>query len=685
MPIPPFSLPLFFGILVRMFSHTLARLRRVQWEKVSQGALLILLALVILWRGGRTLEMTLLLSFVACAIVLFKGNRNSETERMVPSAIWWIVMFSVLWTAVSYMLTSTMNYGFDEVAQTLSLALLFFWIMRCPDEAKIRMSILHVLVVTVLLSCLIGVLIYASGPLNRFVGTFLDVRAPWKNAWPNACAELLLLAWPVALLLSHPVREQGRGVVDTSWKIAKRTTPAGVMVGCLLLTFSRAAFLVFLVQGMLLLLWAVKCSMAWKRVAAVVVGTLMIGLIIFGLSNHLRSRAHAVQSLSERTLFLTPEGTGSITERRAFWSQSFVLALERPFFGWGPGSFRFAQTSLMDDVLATSDHSHNVFLKAAMERGWPVALLLFALMCIVLLPFFKAITPACRRFASCPLQRVFSHIPRREFTGAQVLLFTAFTGVFVHNLVDFNLHFIAVSLPTVLILGMLIQPASGKSNKKFVHISEFALAVILLAAVLHESFFAVTSTLARRADAQNKMTQSLWWYRWSAGEWYTRDLPLNLARLQLRSGSPQVALGTISRYTEVTNSIDARGWILQAEIAGQLKDTALAKRSYEQAFALGRYTDLRILHGLLPLLSLESTTVLEDRKEEFTGVMKHFYNAILHNSHYVALTPNVEEFMSVAEIMATIYPSEAPRYQVMAASVDRQAKTERLRQAQLLP
>jgi len=668
-----------------MFSHTFARLRRIPWERVSQAALLILLALVILWRGGRTLESTLLLAFVVCAMVLLRSRYTRETERTVPPAIWWMVMLFVLWTAVSYVLTSTMNYGFDEVAQTMSLALLFFWIIRCPEGAKMRTSFLKVLVVTVLLACLIGVLIYAMGPLNRFVGTFLDVRAPWKNAWPNAWAELLLLAWPVALLLSRPLHEQGRGNIQTFWKIAKRTTPAGVMVGCLLLTFSRAALLVFLGQGVILLLWAFKRHISLKRVAAVVVGTLMIGIILFGLSNHLRSRTHAVQSLSERTLFLTPEGTDSITERTAFWKQAVILSLSRPLFGWGPGSFRFAQTSLMNDVFATSDHPHDVFLKAAAERGWPAALLLFVLMCIVLLPFFKAITPACRRLASCPLQRVFSHIPRREVTGAQVLLFTALAGVLAHNLVDFNLHFIAVSLPTVFIFGMLVESGGVRSNKKFVHISEFALAIILLAAVLHESYFAVTSTLARRADAQNKVALAAMWYRWSAGEWYTRDLPLNLARLQLRSGSPQVALGTISRYTEVTNSIDARGWILRAEIAGQLKDTALAKRSYEQAFALGRFTDLRILHGLLPLLSLESTTVLEDRKEEFTVVMKYFYNAILHNSHYVALTPNVEEFMSVAEIMATLYPSEAPRYQVMAASVDRQAKTERLRQAQLLP
>ncbi|MDO8469211.1 MAG: O-antigen ligase family protein [Candidatus Peribacter sp.] len=667
-----------------MFSQTLARLRRVPWERVSQVALLLLLAWAILWRGGRTLETTLLLGFVACAVVLLQSQRSRAAERAVSPVVWWLTIAFVAWTALSYVFTTTMNYGFDEVAQTASLALLFLWMARLPEEAKVRTSVLRVLSVTVLLACLIGVLVYAMGPLNRFVGTFLDVRAPWKNAWPNAWAELLLLAWPVALLLSRPDAEQGRGAIQTFWKIVKRTTPAGVMVGCLLLSFSRAAFLAFLGQGLILLLWSYRRRFSWKRGAAVAVGSLAIALIIFGLSNHLRSRAHAVQSLSERTFFLAPEGASSVSERRAFWRQALVLAMQRPVFGWGPGSFRFAETPLMQDVLATSDHPHNVFLKAAAERGLPAALLLLVLAAVLVLPLLKGLVPSWRcPLKGCPVWCVFSRIPRRELSSGQVLLLTALLGVLAHNLVDFNLHYIAVSLPSVLILGMLVPTHFGRTNKKFVHISEFVLTVILLAALLHEGFFAITSTLARRADARGKTAQALTWYRWSAGEWYSRDLPLALARLQIRAGAPDAALREMRRYTEVTNPVDARGWMVQAEIATTLKETQLATQSYQRAFALGRYTDLRILHGLLPLLALQSTTELPDRKEEFSLVMKRFYDAILKNSHYVALTPNVEAFVGMAESMAQLYPAEAPRYQVMAAGVARQAKTERLRQAQL--
>ncbi len=594
------------------------------------------------------------------------------------SVLWWLTVLFVLWTAVSYVLTRTMNYGFDEVAQTAALALLFLWMARHPEGAKMHTSILRVLVVTVLVASLIGVLVYALGPLSRFVGTFLDIRAPWKHAWPNAWAELLLLSWPIALLLARPQDEQGSGELSTLWKIARRSLPAGVMVGCLLLSFSRAAFLVFLGQSIVLLLWSLQRRVAWRRAAMIALSVLAIGLIFFGLSNHLRSRSHPVQSLSEKALFLAPEGSSSVSERRTFWTQAFRLANEHPLFGSGPGSFRFVQTPLMRAPLATSDHAHNLFLKLAAERGWMAAALAFTLLCIVLLPLLKGLLPAMRcPLQGCPFSCVLARIPRYELTLKRALLLTAVLGVLAHNLVDFNLHFIAISLPTVLILAMLPHAGGSKLNKKFVHIAGCALAVVLLFATVHESFYAATSTLARRADAQGKSQQALRWYRWSTGEWYSRDRSLALARLQMKMEARAEALATIRRYTQELNPADVRGWHLQAEIALAGQDTALAMTSLRQAYDLGRYADLRILQGLLPLLALQSNTELAERKAEFSEVLQKYYDAILRNSHYIALSPNVEAFVDVAELMAVLYPSEAPRYQVMAAGVDRQARTER--------
>lgn len=681
----PFSGRARFGILLGMLSQISARLKRVDGERTSQMLLLGTLALAVLWRGGRTFETTLLLGAVAGVVLLLHPRRGSE--RPVASLVWWLVIAFVAWTAVSYLFTTTMNYGFDAVVQTTALAFLFLWMARVPAEARIRTCVLKVLTVSVLLGCLVGVLLYTMGPVDRFVGTFFDLRAPWKNAWPNAWAELLLLTWPVALLLAQPDRAtEGARSLSLFRKVLQRSTPTGVMVGCLLLTFSRAALLAFLAQGILLLLWTIGRRIPAKRLAAVAAGTLLIALILFGLSNHLRSRSQAVQSLTERALFQSSEGTSSVTERRSFWKQAVLLSLQRPLTGWGPGSFRFAQTPLMEDVLATSDHAHNVFLNVLAERGWPAALLLLVLAVILFGPLLRGLLPPCApSWDRCPFAACCRRIPRPELNRSTALLSVALLGVLAHNLIDFNLHFIAISLPATLILAMLATPGRREPNGRVIRFAESALTFVLLAAVLREGFFFVPATLARFAQAQGNTARAILLYRFAEGEWYGRDNTLALVRLENATGALDAAREDIGRYTSVLNPVDARGWKLQGQVALAAKEGALADQSFAQAYALGRFTDLSILREWLPLLSLKSSSDYLDRKGEFTALLDRYYDAIVDNRHFIALTENVEAFVAVADIMGGLDPSAAPRLNVLAAGVDRQARAARLRQAQLQP
>lgn len=657
--------------------------------------LLILLAFAILWRGGRTLDTALLLGIATVCVVLARWGRRAE-DRPVSSWIWWIVMAGVLWTGVSYVLTSAMNYGFDEVLETAALALLFLWMARQPEGAKIRVSVLKVLIVTVLLASLIGVLVYSLGPLNRFVGTFLDIRAPWKFAWPNAWAELCLLAWPVALLLAHPStalgagpqRERGQGVANAFWRIARRSTPVGVILGTLLLTFSRAAIIVILGQIVILLLWVIPRRAVWKRAALSAASTLMIGLLVFALSNHLRSRSRPVESLAAKALFLSQEGTSSLTERRAFWRQAVALVSERPLTGFGPGSFRFVQTKMMDAPLATSDHPHSVFLKLACERGVPAVFLFLALLLVVLLPFLKGLLPAgssglCR----CPILRPLSTVPRAEMTIERVLLLTAVFGVLAHNLVDYNLQFVSISLPFVLILGMLAPKTDGLlSNKKFIRIIELVVVVAMIGAIAHEGYYAVTSTLARRREARGDAVAALKWARWSQGEWYSRDLPLERSRLALKVGAKEEAIRSARQYVASINSEDARGWKLLGETALAAREQTPALGALERAYVLGRMTDLGITQLLVEtLLKRGGPAALAPRKAEIDLLLRQYYDAILRNAHYIALSENSEEFLALSSLLIESFPADEPRYQVMAAGVARQAKAERLRAAELAP
>lgn len=656
-----------FGILHGMFSNAYAH-SKFSWHRLSQGALLLLIAIAILWRGGRTLEVTFLLGLVA-VLLLLTERRSAEERRGVP--LWATLgVFAFLGlTILAYLATRTMNYGFDEVVQTVALGLLFLWMARQPAEGRMRSSILQVFVVAVLLACLIGVFVYAGGPLTRFVGTFLDLREPWKKAWPNAWAELLLLAWPIALLLSRPHRAEADGFWKMLRAMLNRCAPAGILLACLVLSFSRAAMIALVGQGVLLVIMAMRARVSRRRVLAVALSALTVAVLFYGLVTLLRTRNQPVQSLTERALFRSEEGTATVKERVMFWRHAWALALQRPLLGWGPGSFRFVQTPLMEDVLATSEHPHNVVLKAAAERGWPAALLLLALLLALVLPFLRSLLPQTQ-----PL------------TFSSALLLTAVLGVLAHTLVDYNLHFTAVSLPFALVAGMLASRERDQPNKKLVHVITLIFAFGLLLAIAHEGIFATTAQLGRRAERLGKTASALRWYRVSRVEWYSRDLPLIHARLQMGTEDRDGAGESLIRYTTVTNPADARGWILRAELEAERGDTVGAAESLRMAWDLGRWTDLGILLRLVDLLQAQGDrSALVARKEEYDTVLRRYYDAIMLNAHFVGLSRNVEEFLQVADALSRLFPSDEPVYQVMAAGVARQSEVDRERLQRLRP
>ncbi|MDD4628130.1 MAG: O-antigen ligase family protein [Candidatus Peribacteraceae bacterium] len=649
-------------------------LRSCSWQKVAVGLLLLLLAVSVFWKGGKTLETTWLLVGVAWLLVAVRYFKGPEKEeRGVPLVLWGLVILFVFWTIDSFFLSSVGNYGLDEVFRTVSLSLLFFWTVRQPPDSRVRLSILKVLAASALLACAVGIVIYVVQPLNRFVGTFFDPRFH-TDFWPNAWAEFVLLTWPVVLLLTYRAPEAGRSLSRKYLKMLIRSAPTGLLLGCLLLSFSRAAGIAFLGQVFLLALWVRRNGISRKRVAALSVSTLMVALMMFGVINELRSRSFPVQSVSEKVLFRADEGASSITERRDFWKQALSFANERPLFGWGPASFRFVQPRVARDVLATSDHAHNVFLKVAMDSGWPAAILLAAILLWILYPYFAVLLPRGRNRVT---------VEGKGVTNGQFLLFTGAIGVIAHNLVDYNLQFVAIILPLVLLLGVLCEtekPAVGYGkNKKIVHVFEFVLATLLLCAALREGYYVVTSSLGRRAQARGEAATALKWYVRSEGEWYARDLILSEGQILLQNKRYSEAKGAAERFLKV-NRQDERGWKLLAEAQTGLKDYSGALFAYERAYAQGRMVDLAVVRGFLQMtVRVSGKRAVVPRRAEYDWLLKQYFEAFERNAHFILLSRNVGEFVQMMDVMSDLYPDNEPKYQVMAAGVARQAKLEQER------
>lgn len=643
---------------------------RLRDALTSHGAEWILLALVmlsVLWKGGKTLEMTWLLALVACVLVCTDVWRKRNEKTVVPALPWITGMLFLGWTVASFILSTTQNYGLDEVLRDTSLFLIFLWSVRkslsSGGEAWERRAVTAI-VTAALIACVVGVAVYTLQPVNRFVGTFTDPRFA-SDYWPNAWAEFLLLALPLA-------------VVWTKGKsIAMRIIIPGIVLGCLFLSYSRGAFLCAVGEVLLLICitsirwWrSAQRSIDWKTMLALIGGIGLTAIVTFSTVNYARLQFHPVESIAAKATFTASEGTSSISERQQFWDAAWQLSWERPLFGWGPYSFRFIQPRLQEQVFATSDHPHNVFLKLAMERGWPAAILFSLLLLLILVP------------AGVYVLMDRTHTQR---TTLRIALCIGVLGVLVHNQIDYNLQFVGMALPFWIALGCLgvMDKSKLRIPQSIARIPEILVSVLLLIVLVLEGRMLVLSSLGRHAEAAGNTEAALQWYDKAQSQIFSRDMELSAASLEINTanGSDEglaradVWLALAARK----NVEDARLWKLQGDV--QLADGKLADalHLYDRALALGRYNYLGSTTAVVRVLQwMGDGIALRERREEFMETYARFGEAIMMNAHFIALSDTPEQFAELSGLLQAQYPQDAE----LIAAAERMvlAKTQSLRE-----
>jgi O-antigen ligase len=639
------------------FLRTVTRAQWIEWSVLS------LLVLSVLWRGGKSVDTTWILTGVAGCAILF-SPRSAKTERGIPLHLWLAVLLFIFWTVASYMQSTTANYGLDEVLRTTSLSVLFLWAVR-NMQTSVSQKLVRVLSITALLAGAIGVFIYIFQPVNRFVGTFFDYRFH-TDYWPNAWATFLLLAWPIVYAWVFSQYVSARRIQYGN--LFLRIGVLSFILCCLLLSFSRGGLVAF---GGQLLLWAgilysqQHHSEIWKKIIGATVLCFAMSLLMFAGVNSLRGNIHDVLSVEQKITFSADEGSSSIFERSIFWKQSFSLANQKPFFGWGPYSFRFVQPHVQRGILATSDHPHNLFLKYAMERGWIAAFLFLYIALSVLIGAL------------------------RNNTLLSTASFVAVSGALSHSLIDYNLQFVGNALVLWLLLAFLARSTSRESVRTVSPVLsrsvEGIIAVLLLLVASVEGGYLVTSSIGRHAETSGDTRVALRWYERSNRELFSRDLELSRSHILLENGQYIAAELALNRYV-ARNAEDARVWKNLAVIAQSKNDYSTARMHYEKAYVFGKYNDIGITLGLVQsLLSDENEEEIVRRKAEFDELINMYASAIVVNAHFIALSPNIEAFVELCELFADLFPDEAPVYYVLAAKADDHAREEREKMSARLP
>ena len=652
---------------------------RIAPQTVCIWSVFVLLVLSVLWKGGKSLESTWLLLGVAGIVTLLTHPKQEKKKKWqgIPILLWCSVIFFILWTVLSYLQSSTGNYGLDEVLRTGALGLIFFWIMRFSQSEdgktyqKFTLYLVRIIGTVTLVACAVGLLVYIFQPVDRFVGTFFDHRFH-TDYWPNAWAEYLLLVWPIVYYWSFRTWVFQKLNTITVVEVLCRAFAVGVVIGCLLLSYSRGGLIVF---GAQLFLWfmlyylGAREEFPRKKISILVLIIGIIATAIFFWANSLRYDFYEVQSVSQKVTLSSAEGASSVTERVQFWAQSALLAKERPVFGWGPYSFRFVQPRMQTSVLATSDHPHNIFLKLAAERGW-VAMILFAFTVgYVLLRGMKNELDRERK--------------NEHHSSVGVVIIVSLAGLLAHNFIDYNLQFVGVALLFWILMGLLAGRVSYEESKMvprtLARTTEVILVILLLLTALLEGGYLIASSMGRHAEARGDTDTALKWYERAKGEWFSRDLHLSRAKLYSEQERYLEAHGAVEEYFR-HNEEDARAWKRLGDIEVEERDYDAAKKAYENAFDLGRFNDISITRGLLQVLLIQNDyQEINRRHPEFENLLQRFGNAIVLNTHFIALSPNVEAFIELAERFAQLNPENAPLYVVLAARADHNSKMERER------
>lgn len=657
----------------------LERLRNKQplFCAFCEWALVILLIVSIVWRGGKSLDMTWVLTGISMMALIVSYIRPREDGNgHIPLLLWAGVIGLIVLTTLSFFTSTTQNYGFDEVLRTAALGMVFFWVIRKvgskkQDDAYV-MRMLRVLGFTTVGACFLGILVYVFQPVNRFVGTFFDYRFQ-TDYWPNAWAQFLLLAWPIVLFLALKDFTYDPKKASSRIEFLMRNLIVGFVIGCLFLSYSRGAILVF---GLQLLLWA---GIVYGKtrpqfpIRSIVPITFVVGVVSFSTFiaiNTMRSQIYDVQDVGAKVTFTAEEGTSSVSERRQFWQQALVLSVQRPLLGWGPYSFRFVQPSLQEHILATSDHPHNVFLKILMERG------VVSLLCFILIIGFILFR------ASVQLLSKHTELASLLFS-LRMFLFLGVAGVLLHNLIDYNLQFVGIALPFWIFLGILTTYIDISSLRpvppRLAKYVELSIAIVVLVVAVYEGGYLVVTSLGRHAEAVGDTETALLWYGRADGEIFTRDLHLSRAKLFVERSEYDKAQEAVETYM-TRNDQDYRAWKQLGAISllSGYKQNALG--AYRKAYERGKYNDIGVLRGVLEAhLALDDKDAITAMLPEIHDLMTQYATAIQNNAHFIALSPNAEEFIFLANMLSRLYPEEAPRYQVMAAKVDHHAQIERAR------
>lgn len=320
------------------------------------------------------------------------------------------------------------------------------------------------------------------------------------------------------------------------------------------LTLSRGVLLIIMASVFCLVFLAWRQRLFYKHSALFFVA-FIAGYLITGLFSA-DSIVSRLQDSSQADS-LVALGSG----RHLLWLPAWQIYLDRPFFGWGLGTFRFLYMQYKTPLSEESGHfAHNDYLQFLLELG-PIGLLIFVSFVFVLSKqLFNLITS--------------SRANQAEYKIEAFALLTTCVGLLLHTFFTFHLYHLSIQIIFGYYLGRsarnIAEPCccninhsiQQDKNLKYQWLYRgFTLLVILLVICFGLAFYFLNNA------NQEKNKQTKLDYYWKAGLFFPaleryNSLSASLISQHLtkidkkQDSSQQREQMTILALTEINSAID---------------------------------------------------------------------------------------------------------------------------------
>jgi O-antigen ligase len=498
-------------------------------------------------------------------------------------------------SVISLVNSNIKNIGWDEISLEIGALVILIYITRIKLNKDLLIKFSSTLII--IQSC-VSIINFPLSEETRAAGTFLSTYSK-ANYFPNALGLFLVMTIPLIFYLKN------------KWL---RLITLSLGTTTLLLTLSRGALLVFIIQIIAILIFEFLRN---RKAVIYTLASLTIAIILFNSLLLIKNQDSQQKiDLKEKYTFSNTEKLTSVNERAIFMQNSINQIIKNPFSGWGPNTFSAIYPGIQTIWHANAPHPHNLILKISLERGLHTGILLICILALTITYNFKS-----------------------NFDQKTFFWIIALGGGVLHNMIDYNLNF-AINLSIFyIIIGVIINQKPIITTKL---IPAYTIRLIFIALLIIPVIWTknqVNLSLANKFIADKQPNNAIVYLQKS------NNSNLLLANLYLETNKSNSAIETL-KYELTQNPYNHLALIKLAEILNN-KDSI---EYYKKALELDPKNNVSYYFGYNNSLKKYNYNKFISETENAKIMIKEYLPFAINNIHYTSQNGNVGSAIEICKL-----------------------------------